>query len=65
MIFTVLFILVIAIWSYGFVVTKNLNYNAFQVNFFLGIVNIFMGAIVYQILPLNPSSNPDSIIPSK
>lgn len=65
MIFTFLFILVIAMWSYGFVVTKNLNYNAFQVNFFLGIVNIFMSAIVFQILPLNPSSNPNSIIPSK
>lgn len=65
MIFTVLFILIIAIWSYGFVVTKNLTYNAFQVNYFLGIVNIFMGAIVYQILPLNPSSNPDAKVPSE
>lgn len=45
----------IGLWSYGFVLTKGLNYNAFQVNYFLGLFYLLIGGIIYQIMPVNPS----------
>lgn len=40
-----------AAWGYAMVITKSLLYNVFQINYLLGVVNIFVGATLYQFLP--------------